>query len=159
GFNNIVGLKPTKGRFSTGGVVPACRSLDCLSVFALTVTDAETVAGVLEGFDPTDGYSRVPTTPAIYFSAKPRFGIPAELPWFGDSEAEQAWYKSLAQLTAMGAELIPLDFTPMQTLAQLLYGGPWVAERHAAVAEFMAEHAEKMNPVVRGIIAQAKNFS
>src|SRR5690606_22986391 len=159
GFNNIVGLKPTKGRFSTTGVVPACRSLDCVSIFSLTVDDAETVASVMESFDPTDGYSRAQTTPTIYFSAKPRFGIPAELPWFGDSESEQAWRKTLAQLTALGAELIPIDFTPMQTLAQLLYGGPWVAERHAAVAEFMAKHAEAMNPVVRDIIRQAVNFT
>lgn len=159
GFNNIVGLKPTKGRFSTSGVVPACRSLDCVSIFALTVSDAEIVAGVMEAFDPTDGYSRTPATPATYFSSKPRFGIPAELPWFGDTESEKAWHKSLAQLTELGAELIPIDFTPMQTLAQLLYGGPWVAERHAAIAEFMAENAEKMNPVVRGIIAQAEKFS
>jgi allophanate hydrolase len=159
GFNNIVGLKPTKGRFSTSGVVPACRSLDCVSIFSLTVGDAETVANVMEGFDPTDGYSRTATTPATYFSTKPRFGIPTALPWFGDRAAEQAWHKSLAQLTALGAELVPIDFTPMQTLAQLLYGGPWVAERYAAVAEFMAEHADTMNPVVRGIIEQAKNFS
>lgn len=159
GFNNIVGLKPTKGRFSTSGVVPACRSLDCVSIFSLTVDDAETVAGVMDAFDSTDSYSRTPTTPTIYFSAKPRFGIPAELSWFGDNESEKAWHKTLAQLTAIGAELIPIDFTPMQTLAHLLYGGPWVAERHAALAEFMAEHAEQMNAVVRGIIAQAKNFS
>lgn len=159
GFNNIVGLKPTKGRFSTSGVVPACRSLDCVSIFSLTIDDAETVASVMEGFDPCDGYSRIPPAPATYFPAKPRLGIPAVLPWFGDVESEQAWHKSIAQWASLGVELIPIDFTPMQTLAQLLYGGPWVAERHAAVAEFMLEHADKMNPVVRGIIEQAKNFS
>lgn len=159
GFNNIVGLKPTKGRFSTLGVVPACRSLDCVSIFSLTVDDAEQVARVMEGFDPADGYSRTAPTPATFFASKPRFGIPAELVWFGDSESEFAWHKTLAQLTESGAELIPIDFTPMQTLAQLLYGGPWVAERHAAIAEFMAEHAEQMNPVVRGIIKQAMNFT
>jgi allophanate hydrolase len=159
GFNNIVGLKPTKGRFSTSGIAPACRSLDCVSIFTLTVSDAEIVAKVLEAFDPADAYSRSPTAPAIYFSMKPRFGIPVELPWFGDSESEKAWHKSLQQLIAMGAELIEIDFTPMQTLAQLLYGGPWVAERHAAIADFMEDHAELMNPVVREIIAQAKNFS
>src|SRR5690606_175545 len=159
GFNNIVGLKPTKGRFSTTGVVPACRSLDCVSIFSLTVDDAETVAWVMEAFDPTDGYSRAQTTPTIYFSAKPRFGIPAELPWLGDGESALAWRKTLAQLTAIGAELIPVDFTAMQTLAQLLDGGPWVAERHAAIAEFMVDHAQQMNTVVHGIIDQAKNFS
>lgn len=159
GFNNIVGLKPTKGRFSTLGLVPACRSLDCVSVFALTVEDAETVASVMESFDPADGYSRTAPIPATFFPAKPRFGIPADPMWFGDAESEKAWHKTLAQFTALGIELVAIDFTPMQTLAQLLYGGPWVAERHAAVADFMADHADKMNPVVRGIIKQAVNFS
>lgn len=159
GFNNIVGLKPTKGRFSTAGVVPACCSLDCVSVFALTVNDAELVAQLVEGFDPTDGYSRTAPAPAQLFTSTPRFGIPAEPVWFGDSESERAWQQSLAQLGELGVELIPVDFTPMQTLAQLLYGGPWVAERHAAIAEFMAKHAEAMNPVVRDIIRQAVNFT
>lgn len=159
GFNNIVGLKPTKGRFSTTGVVPACRSLDCVSVFALTVDDANTVAGVLNGFDAEDSYSRAPALPAYYFSSKPRFGIPVDPEWFGDFAAERAWKKTLAHFTALGAELVPLDFSPMQALAQLLYGGPWVAERHAAIEDFMTQHADQMNPVVCGIIEQAKTFS
>ncbi|WP_111642459.1 allophanate hydrolase [Marinimicrobium alkaliphilum] len=159
GFNNIVGLKPTKGRFSTSGVVPACRSLDCVSIFALDLDDADSVAVVLEAFDPADGYSRHKPQPATFVGDRPRLGIPAEPQWFGDSQAEQAWHSALDQWQALGAELVPIDFTPMQTLAELLYGGPWVAERHAAVADFMREHADAMNPVVRGIIEQAKNFS
>jgi allophanate hydrolase len=159
GFNNIVGLKPTKGRFSTTGVVPACRSLDCVSVFALTVEDAETIANIVEGFDPTDGYSRAAPAAAKYFSAKPRFGIPAAPDWFGDKQAEAAWLETLENISAFGAELVTIDFTPMFTLAQLLYGGPWVAERHAGIAEFMQEHADDMNEVVRGIIENAVNFS
>lgn len=159
GFNNIVGLKPTKGRFSTQGVVPACRSLDCVSIFSLTVEDAEQVAQILEGFDPADGYSRVAPARSGLFSSKLRFGIPAEPVWYGDTESARAWQATLAQFAEMGVELISMDFTPMQTLAQLLYGGPWVAERHAAIAEFMEVHGEEMNPVVRAIIQQAKNFS
>lgn len=159
GFNNIVGLKPTKGRFSTSGVVPACRSLDCVSIFSLTVSDAEIVAGILEAFDVADGFSRKAPAASVYFSSKPRFGIPANPQWFGDDEAKLAWEKSIAQAQAFGAELITIDFTPMFTLAQLLYGGSWVAERHAAVAEFMAEHADEMNPVVRSIVEKATNFS
>ncbi|MEH6669282.1 allophanate hydrolase [Halopseudomonas sp.] len=158
-FNNLVGLKPTRGRFSTTGVVPACRSLDCVSIFALNVEDAELVAGVMEGFDATDGYSRQAPAAATLLPAKPRFGIPASLPWFGDSQYAAAWDASLAKLREMGAELVELDYSPMQQLAELLYGGPWVAERYAAVAEFMDAHGEQMNPVVRGILAQAGNFS
>lgn len=159
GFNNIVGLKPTKGRFSTRGVVPACRSLDCVSVFALTVEDAELVAGLLEGFDAADGYSRVSALPAIYFSNRPRFGIPAQAEWFGDSEAEAAWRKSLELMVTLGVELVPLDFSPMFALAQLLYGGPWLAERYAVVKDFMQDHAADMNEPVRSIIARAPEFS
>lgn len=158
-FNNIIGLKPTKGRISTSGVVPACRSLDCVSVFALTLTDAERVAQIMEGFDSADCYSRTPSAPAIYFSDKPRLGIPAQPLWYGDTCAARAWEETCARFTAMGAELVPLDFAPMQALAKLLYGGPWVAERHAAIAEFMREQADAMNPVVRSIIEQAKNFT
>ncbi len=159
GFNNIVGLKPTKGRFSTTGVVPACRSLDCVSIFSLTVSDAETVAKVLTAFDSADGFSRVTPYAANYFPSKPRFGIPLNPDWFGDKEAELAWEKSLSNAEALGAELVPLDFTPMFTLAQLLYGGPWVAERHAAIAAFMQDHSNEMNSVVRTIIEKAENFS
>lgn len=159
GFNNIVGLKPTKGRFSTTGVVPACRSLDCISVFALTVDDAETVASVMEGFDAVDGYSRVAPAAATYFSTEPRFGIPASPNWFGDTEAEAAWLETLENISSFGAELVTINFTPMFTLAELLYGGPWVAERHAAIAEFMHEHSADMNDVVRGIVEKAINFS
>ncbi|WP_022961789.1 allophanate hydrolase [Halopseudomonas pelagia] len=158
GFNNLVGLKPTRGRFSTRGVVPACRSLDCISIFALSIDDAETVAGVMESFDASDGYSRVAPPSAKLIGAKPRLGIPASLPWFGDSQAEAAWQASLAQVRELGAELLELDFTPMQQLAELLYGGPWVAERYAAIADFMDANGEQMNPVVRGILANAKKF-
>lgn len=159
GFNNIVGLKPTKGRFSTRGVVPACRSLDCVSVLALTVDDAELIAKILEGFDAADSYSRTPSMHSGYFSGKPRFGIPSSPDWFGDSESEAAWKLTLDNMSALNVELISIDFTPMFTLAQLLYGGPWVAERHAAIAKFMEEHAKDMNDVVRGIIEKAANFS
>jgi allophanate hydrolase len=159
GFNNIVGIKPTKGRFSTKGVVPACRSLDCVSIFALTVSDADIVAAALAAFDPADGFSRTAPSAPIYFPTKPKFGIPLNPEWFGDKEAELAWEQSLEKFKAQGAELMPVDFTPMFTLAQLLYGGAWVAERHAVVADFMQEHADDMNPVVRSIIEKAVNFS
>lgn len=159
GFNNIVGLKPTRGRFSAHGVLPACRTLDCVSVFALTVEDAEEVAAVLEGFDAYDSYSRHPGQSAVLLGEQPRLGIPAQPQWFGDTQAEAAWASALNQLQALGAELVELDFSPMQELAQLLYGGPWVAERYAAIAPFIAQHGEQIHPVVRSIISQAEHFS
>ncbi len=159
GFNNIVGLKPTKGRFSTTGVVPACRSLDCISIFSLTVDDAELVASIVEGFDPADGYSRKAPATATYFSASPRFAIPASPDWFGDKQAQAAWEATLEKMHALNVELIAIDFTPMFALAQLLYGGAWVAERHAAIGNFMKNHADDMNDVVRSIVEKAVNFS
>ncbi|UAW98924.1 allophanate hydrolase [Halopseudomonas nanhaiensis] len=159
GFNNLVGLKPTRGRFSTTGVIPACRSLDCVSIFALDVEDAQSVARVMTGFDPRDGYSREQEHPATLMQASPRFGIPSQLPWFGDTQAEAAWQASLTRLKEMAVELVDIDFAPMQQLAELLYGGPWVAERYAAIASFMDEHADQMNEVVRGILANAARFS
>ena len=158
GFNNIVGLKPTKGRFSIKGVVPACKSLDCVSIFSLTVDDAEKVATVLEAFDSADGYSRRAQV-ASYFKSNPRFAIPATIDWFGDQQAEKAWQISLQKMRELNVDIIEMDFSPMLSLAQLLYGGPWVAERHAAVGDFMKDHASDMNPVVRSIIEKAVDFS
>ncbi len=159
GFNNIVGLKPTKGRFSTKGVVPACRSLDCVSIFSLTVADAELIASLLDGLDAADAYSRKMPAAATYFSASPRFAIPAAPDWFGDEKTQAAWDLTLEKMRALDVELIELDFTPMFALAQLLYGGPWVAERHAAIGDFMKDHAGEMNDVVRTIVEKAVNFS
>src|SRR5690606_1314168 len=159
GFNDIVGLKPTRGRFSTHGVLPACRTLDCVSVFAVTVEDAQTIAGILEGHDPADCYSRSAPLPARFPGDRPWLGIPRELPWFGDTQAQAAWEASLENIRRMGVELLELDFTPMRELAELLYGGPWVAERYAAIGPFFDQHAAEMNPVVRGILSRASEFT
>ncbi len=169
GLNNLVGLKPTKGLFSIEGVVPACRSLDCVSVFGLTINDAALVADCISGFEPADAYSRkAPTAlpldaPAIRRSGPvQRLAIPDNPRFFGDQQAEAAWNTALSQwrqLDTAGIELVPLDFTPMLELAALLYEGPWVAERHAAVEDFMANHAADINTTVRSIISNAGKFS
>lgn len=159
GFNNIIGVKPTKGRFSTAGVLPACRSLDCVSIFALAIDDAETVAHIMEGYDATDSFSRSASTYPIYFSSKPRFGIPSHTNWFGDNLTEAAWKLSLEKMEAAGIELVNIDFTPMFNLAELLYGGPWVAERYAAITNFVQNNSADMNETVCTIIKKAEHFS
>ncbi|KPQ27552.1 MAG: allophanate hydrolase [Marinobacter excellens HL-55] len=169
GLNNLVGLKPTKGLFSIEGVVPACRSLDCVSVFGLTINDVALVADCISGFEPADAYSRkAPTAlpldaPAIRRSGPvQRLAIPDNPRFFGDQQAEAAWNTALSQwrkLDTAGIELVPLDFTPMLELAALLYEGPWVAERHAAVEAFMDNHAADINTTVRSIISNAGKFS
>ncbi|MHA7923715.1 MAG: allophanate hydrolase [Marinobacter sp.] len=166
GLNNLVGLKPTKGQFSIRGVVPACRSLDCVSIFALTVNDAGLVSDVMTGFDAGDAFSRkapyaLPLDGPALRRPGPirRLAIPEHPQWFGDQQAEAAWNTAISQWRGLDVELVPMDFSPMLELAALLYEGPWVAERHAAVEAFMASHSEDMNPVVKGIISNAGKFS
>ncbi|MEI7189510.1 allophanate hydrolase [Dickeya dianthicola] len=160
GFNNIVGLKPTKGWLSTQGVVPACRLNDCVSVFALTVQDAWLVATLAGGYDEGDAYSRhhPRTTPAT-MSAQLRLAVPHPLEFFGDRQAEQAFQQALSHLQAIGATLEPLDFSPFEQLARQLYNGPWVAERTVAVGKLLHEQPEAMDPIVRGIIAKGADYS
>lgn len=167
GLNNLVGLKPTKGLFSIDGVVPACRSLDCVSIFALTVNNAGRIAELMAGFEPDDAFSRkAPSTlpldaPAMRRPGRLlRLGIPQTPQFFADHAAKAAWQTAVEQWRKLeDVTLLELDFTPMLELAALLYEGPWVAERHAAVEAFMAEHSDDMNDVVRSIISNAGNFN
>ena len=153
-FNNIVGLKPTKGLISTRGVVPACRTQDAVSIFGLTVADAARVLEVAAGFDAEDPYSR----PAALANSNAgalsgmRVGIPSEqLEFFGDAEAERLHGKAVAGVSALGAKLVEIDFAPFREVAALLYSGPWVAERYAAIMPFIENHPEAVHDVVRGI--------
>jgi allophanate hydrolase len=160
GFNNVVGLKPTRGWLSTAGVVPACRTLDCVSVFALTVDDASLVAEVAGGYDDKDPYSRErPCMPARSWPAAPRLAVPAQAEFFGDEQARRVFDASLAELARMGATIEPIDFEPFEALARLLYEGPWVAERMAAVEDLWRQDPDAIHPVVRGIVEQAARYS
>ncbi len=162
GFNNIVGLKPTPGEVSTRGVVPACRSLDCVSVFALTCEDAASVFDVMRGFDAGDIYARVDTDSSCAFPAKSfRCGVPAkaQLEFFGDDMARAAFEQSLRTLRDTGAEFVEIDFRPFAETARLLYDGPWVAERYAAIKDFLETHPEDIHPVTRKVIESARNWN
>ncbi len=160
GFNNIVGLKPTKGWLSTKGVVPACRLNDCVSVFALTVADAQIVAEIAGGYDAQDPYSRHnPKTAPARFSEKPRFAIPDKLEFFADARSEAAFASTLARLEEQGAELVAIDFSVFNQLAEQLYYGAWVAERTVAVGELFKNQPEAMDPTVRGIVANGLNYT
>ncbi|CAM3970355.1 allophanate hydrolase [Bordetella muralis] len=159
GFNNIVGLKPTKGWFSTRGVVPACRTLDCVSIFALTVDDADSIATIAGGYDTQDPYSRpAPAMPA-HLARQPRLAIPAQLEFYGDAHAQTAYEEALQALRDMGATLEPIDYSAFRELAELLYQGPWVAERYAAIRELYERAPDEIDPVVRSIIGQAARYS
>jgi allophanate hydrolase len=150
-FNNLVGIKPTRGLLSAGGVVPACRSLDTVSIFALDMVDAQAVLSVAGVYDQTDPYAR-PGRPGPAARASFRFGVPRQLEFFGDAEGERLFRESVARLKALGGEPVAIDFEPFEAAARLLYEGPWVAERYAAIQPFIESHADALFPVTRQII-------
>ncbi|KAL2064342.1 hypothetical protein VTL71DRAFT_4836 [Oculimacula yallundae] len=161
GLNNIVGLKPTRGLLSARGVVPACRSLDCVSILALTIEDAELVLSIASAYDEKDAFSRpVPALhPAYTPITKPRIAICESPSWFGKTEQEVAYLAALEKCSLLGWGLVSTDFTPLFKLASLLYEGPWVAERFAAIKDFINKPGSQMDPVVRSIIKKAEGFS
>jgi allophanate hydrolase len=158
-FNNIVGLKPTRGILSTEGLVRACRSLDCISLFCLTAEDAETVFSVAASYDQADCYSRhLPS--AEHLPSTYRIGIPAaHILGLVDQGYRTLFMEAEQRLSSLGHTLIEVDVTPLLKTAQLLYGGPWVAERFAAVGEFVKEHREQVHPVVHDIIVGGEKYS
>ncbi|MGA3241111.1 MAG: allophanate hydrolase [Bryobacteraceae bacterium] len=163
-FNGLIGLKPTRGLLSTHGVVPACRTLDCVSILAKTCREAHAVLQAARGFDPLDPFSRAPTEgqdAAPWLGGPFRFGVPAasQLQFFGDEEAAALYAKAIADMEAIGGEKVEIDFSIFRAAADLLYSGPWVAERLAAIREFVEAHADQMNPVVHGIVSGAKRYT
>lgn len=157
GFNHIVGLKPTPGRVSTAGVLPACRSLDCVSVFALTAADAAAVLSVIEGADAADAYSRFEPGPAGW-NRPLRVGVPMRPLLDAAQGYPAAWAAAEALARDLGATLVPIDFEPLHAVARLLYEGPWVAERHAVVQALLKAQPGALDPTVAAVIAQASRF-
>ena len=169
-FNNLVGVKPSRGLLSNTGLVPACRSLDCISIFAFNTDDANAALAAAEGFDPRDAFSRVNP-----YSNQPRhYGLragpltigiipPAQLQFFrgelvfrgelGDTDYQQAYNDTLKTLGESGITLVEIDYAPFAEAARLLYEGPWVAERYLATQPLIDERPEVIFPVVRDIIA------
>jgi len=163
-FNNLVGLKPSRGLFSMSGVVPACRTLDCVSILAASCHDAHAVWQVAKGFDARDPFSRVPRTgqdAAPWLPNAFRFGVPPsdQLEFFGDAQAQDLYQRAIADLEGLGGEQVEINFSFFKAAADLLYAGPWVAERLAAIKPFAEAHADEMNPVVREIILGARKYS
>ncbi|MGY4499261.1 allophanate hydrolase [Bradyrhizobium sp. GM24.11] len=155
-LNNIVGLKPSLGMISTAGLVPACRTLDCISVFALTVDDAALALSVMTGPDQADPFSRDrPLGTITPFPANLRLGVPrnGQLIFFGDKKAEAAYGEALRRWTALGAELVEFDLEPFYETARLLYEGPWVAERYLVIKNLLASAPDSIHPVTREITA------
>ena len=156
GFNNIVGIKPTRGILSTSGVFPANKTLDCLSIFALSAGDGDRIRRVAEGFDAEDPFSRT-AVPVSLPLEKPRIGIPRpdQLTFFGDTAAAEIFNAAVEQAKTLGWEVVPFDYEPFGATAQLLYGSAWVAERLAAVKPYLDKG---LHPVTRQIISGAGDY-
>ena len=155
-FNGVVGFKPTRGWWPTKGVVPACRTLDCVSVFTRTVADARTVAGVAGGFDAADPFSRrIAFTGFAAASARFGFAPPSALPFQSDA------YRDLyaAFVARLPSQPQPVGLEPFDAAARLLYGGPWLAERFAAVGDFLAAQPHSVHPITRAVIAEGEKIS
>ena len=160
-FNNIVGLKPSLGLISTRGVVPACRTLDCVSVFALSVDDAWTALRAMAGYDPNDPYSR--ERPLAMLGSAPtraRLGVPltSQRLFFDDGHAAADYEAALSRLKHLGFRLTEVDMEPFTETAQLLYQGPWLAERYLAARKVLEENPNALHPVTRAIIAPGANL-
>jgi allophanate hydrolase len=154
-FNSLVGLKPTRGLVSNAGVVPACKSLDCVSVFARDCHGALRVLETIEGYDAADPWSRR-AAPVAFRAGKLRVAVPRPLEFFGDREHARLFDAALAQL---GAERVDVDFAPFAAAQALLYEGPWIAERLAPLAGFLDAHAGDVHPVTRQVLESGRRHS
>ncbi len=165
GFNNVVGLKPTRGALSLRGVVPACRSFDCVTVFALTVDDACAVAAAAKHWDALDPFSRRDAQ-AIDFEARDartswRVGVPPreQLVFLDDSHARAMFHEAIERVRAMGCTLVEVDLRPFLAAGLMLYGEGFVAERLVAGGDLLERKPEALVPVVREILSDAKRIS
>jgi len=164
-FNQLIGFKPTRGYISTKGLLPACRTLDCVSIFAETCADASRVFAVARGFDSADPYSRLPSAGqnATPWSSTPtfRFGVPPpeQREYFGDDASGDLYEAAIGSFRDIGGTPEWFDYAPFQKAASLLYKGPWVAERLAAIKQFLAGGPDSVDPTVRAIISGAAKYS
>lgn len=162
-FNNLVGLKPTCGLLSASGMVPACRSLDTISIFAKQAADVARVFAIAQGFDASDAYARPAQPHGFDFGRAERFtfAVPqaAQLQFFGDRDAERLFAAAVDKLEQLGGRKVEVDFTPFLETARLLYEGAWVAERYQAIREFIEAQPQALFPVTHDIIAGAKKLS
>jgi len=162
-LNGIVGIKPSIGLVSTAGVLPACASLDCVSVFASTVADGALVLNAISGFDPHDPVSRPlarpPAQPGSTSPAGLRLGVPDGIDGWGARGEPEAWANLLELLTRSGVELVPFDPSPFLEAGQLLYDGPWVAERMSSVGDFVRSRPAAVHPVTREVLKAANGVT
>ena len=166
GFNNIVGLKPTKGVLNSAHTVEACKTLDCISIFALTAEDAQRVFQTAQRDDPSHPFSRPIGDPPQRLNAyQPKqsfqFGVPrpAQREFFGNAEVESLYEQANATLLELGGTCVDVDYGPFLAANELLFNGPWVAERYASVGHFVETSPEAVFPITRDILSKAKDIT
>lgn len=155
-FQELIGWKPTRGLLSNRGVVPACKSLDCVSIFSTCATDAAVIFGVVGSYDAADPFSRK-------IQQKPlrgnfRFGVPRTLDFSGDPDTPGLFAAAVERMTELGGVPVEIDLTPFTEAAKLLYDGPWLAERWAAIGDFVETHPDSVFPVTRTILEASKGW-
>jgi allophanate hydrolase len=162
GFNGVVGIKPTVGRVSTRGLVPNCPTLDCVSIFARTVDDGARVLDIIDGFDADDPFARpVPARATVPQPARPfRFGVlaPADREWFGMPDCAALYDAACERMSALGGTPIAVDFAPFREAGRMLFDGPWIAERRAALAPFVDGRQDALLDVTRAILTTADRY-
>jgi allophanate hydrolase len=158
-FNKLWGVKPSRGRLSNSGLVPACKTLDCISIFALNASDSLAVLRIAEGYDVEDAYSQV--TRDLPLAASNMIGIPQadQLLFFGDVDYRGAWSAAVDQLQQLGWEVVEIDFEPFLQAARLLYQGPWVSERYTVLQDFITAQPQAFFPATLNIIAGGADHS
>ncbi|HYQ39006.1 MAG TPA: allophanate hydrolase, partial [Pseudomonas sp.] len=160
-LNNLVGLKASKGLISTAGVVPACRTLDCVTYFTATAREASALLALTARLDPRDEYSRANplwNDASAFGAPRPfRFGVPRaqDLQFFGCNEGPLQFAAAVRQLESLGGTPVEIDFSPFLEAARLLYEGPWVAERYSVAGELLETNPEAVLPVIRAVLAKA----
>ena len=163
-LNNLVGLKASKGLLSTAGVVPACRTLDCVTYFTTSAREASQLLALTAKLDPHDPYSRANplwNAGSAFGAVRPgfRFGVPKQLEFLGCSESPALFAATIEQLKAMGGEAVEIDFAPFLEAARLLYEGPWVAERYSVAGELIERHPDAVLPVIKAVLEKAPGVS
>ncbi|HEV7805252.1 MAG TPA: allophanate hydrolase [Solirubrobacteraceae bacterium] len=160
-LNGIVGFKATLGAIGTRGVLPACRSLDCVSLLTTSVDDARRLLGVAAGFDAADPYSRVVAARPAVAPAGARIAVPRPdaLTFCGDRFAAAAWQRALSRTQALGWQVVEIDFEPFAEAGRLLYDGPWISERYATIGQFMADNRRDVDSVVRRVVMTGRDHS
>lgn len=154
-FQELIGWKPTRGLLSNRGVVPACKSLDCISVFTTCAEDALEISGVVGKYDSLDVFSRTVVSEGRLGEGF-RFGVPKVLDFSGDPDTPKLFVASVERMTAMGGIPVEIDLTPFTEAAKLLYEGPWLAERWASVGDFVSENPDAIFPVTRKILEASR---